>query len=63
MSSAATPSSTSLRVVSYNLLSSKLAQPSHYTHAEPEHLEPEYRLPMILSKLDDEMKRGFGPPK
>ena len=59
MSTAAT-TSTSLRVVSYNLLSSKLAQPSHYTHAEPEHLEPEYRLPLILSKLDDEMKRGFG---
>ena len=60
MSTAATPSSTSLRVVSYNILSSKLAQPSHYTHAEPKYLEPEYRLPIILSKLDDEMKRGFG---
>ena len=48
------------RVVSYNLLSSKLARPSHFTHSEPEHLEFEYRLPRILSKLDDAMKCQFG---
>jgi len=48
------------RVVSYNLLSSKLARPSHFTHSEPENLEFEYRLPRILSKLDDAMKCQFG---
>ena len=48
------------RVVSYNLLSSKLARPSHFTLSEPEHLEFEYRLPRILSKLDDAMNCQFG---
>ncbi len=52
-----------VRVVSYNLLSSKLARPSHFTHAEPEHLEFDYRLGIILAKLDEEMNRGFGENK
>jgi len=50
---------TNVRVVSYNLLSSKLARPSHFTHADPDHLEPEYRLPRILTKLDEAMNRDF----
>ena len=49
-----------VRVVSYNLLSSKLARPSHFTRANPDHLEEEYRLPLILAKLDEAMNRGFG---
>jgi len=48
-----------VRVVSYNLLSSKLARPSHFTRANPDHLEEEYRLPLILAKLDEAMNRGF----
>lgn len=48
-----------VRIVSYNLLSSKLARSSHFTHSQPEHLAFEYRLPLILEKLDDAMKRDF----
>lgn len=54
------PIKNGVRIVSYNLLSSKLARPSHFTHAEPEHLEFDYRLRVILAKLDEEMNRGFG---
>ncbi|KAL7530532.1 hypothetical protein ACHAXR_004330, partial [Thalassiosira sp. AJA248-18] len=49
-----------VRIVSYNLLSSKLARPSHFTHANPDHLEYENRLPVILTKLDEAMNSGFG---
>lgn len=54
------PIKNGVRIISYNLLSSKLARPSHFTHAEPEHLEFDYRLSIILAKLDEEMNRGFG---
>jgi len=68
MSTTAPPSSTNansnptsnIRVVSYNVLSSKLSRSDHFTHADPEHLDFEYRLPLILKKLEDEMERGFG---
>lgn len=60
MSTTASPSPNNVRVVSYNLLSSKLARPSHFTHADPAHLELEYRLPRVLEKLDREIGRGFG---
>ena len=56
--STSTPSK--LRVVSYNVLSSKLARPSHFTKTNPDHLEATYRLPLILSKLEHEMGRAFG---
>ena len=52
-------SSLRVRIVSYNLLSSKLASPSHFTHTHPDHLQAENRLPLILSKLEKEMTRGF----
>ncbi|KAL9181227.1 hypothetical protein ACHAXT_010032 [Thalassiosira profunda] len=52
-------SASRVRVVSYNLLSSKLARPSHFTRADPAHLEPEHRLPLILAKLEKAMDRGF----
>ena len=54
-----TSASVRVRVVSYNLLSSKLARPSHFTRADPAHLEPEHRLPLILAKLEKAMDRGF----
>ena len=57
---AASPKTHHVRIVSYNLLSSKLASPSHFTHTDPERLRPEYRLPLILSKLEQEMTRSFG---
>ena len=57
--STSSAAATHVRVVSYNLLSSKLARPSHFTHTNPEHLEFEYRLPLILDKLDEAMKRDF----
>lgn len=59
-STSSPPIKNGVRVVSYNLLSSKLARPSHFTHAEPDHLEFDYRLRIILDKLDAEMNRGFG---
>ena len=59
MSTSSAAAKTHIRVVSYNLLSSKLARPSHFTHTNPEHLEFEYRLPLILDKLDEAMKRDF----
>ena len=46
-----------VRIVSYNVLSSKLSRPSHFTHTNPEYLTIEYRLPLILSKLQTEMNR------
>lgn len=57
-----TPSTTTnntnkVRIVSYNVLSSKLSRPSHFTHTNPEYLSIEYRLPLILSKLQTEMNR------
>ncbi len=58
-SSSSSSSSLRVRIVSYNLLSSKLASPSHFTHTHPDHLQAEYRLPLILSKLENEMTRGF----
>ncbi|KAL7526466.1 hypothetical protein ACHAWF_001780 [Thalassiosira exigua] len=62
MSTSASPptAGSRVRVVSYNVLSSKLARPSHFTKADPEHLEFERRLPLVLAKLDEAMGRGFG---
>ena len=57
--SSSSSSSTRVRIVSYNLLSSKLASPSHFTHTHPDHLQADYRLQLILSKLEKEMTRGF----
>lgn len=45
-----------LRVVSYNVLSSHLASPSHFSTLNPEYLDAAYRLPNVLSKLENQMK-------
>lgn len=45
----------SIRVVSYNVLSSHLASPTHFTTLLPEHLEARNRLPVVLNKLQDEL--------
>jgi len=44
-----------VRVVSYNVLSSHLARPSHFSSLPPEHLEASNRLPVILQKLQAEI--------
>lgn len=44
-----------VRVVSYNVLSSHLASPSHFTTLDPTHLEASNRLPLVLKKLDEEI--------
>eukprot|EP00577_Skeletonema_sp_RCC1716_P014535 CAMPEP_0113390872 /NCGR_PEP_ID=MMETSP0013_2-20120614/10404_1 /TAXON_ID=2843 ORGANISM="Skeletonema costatum, Strain 1716" /NCGR_SAMPLE_ID=MMETSP0013_2 /ASSEMBLY_ACC=CAM_ASM_000158 /LENGTH=473 /DNA_ID=CAMNT_0000274069 /DNA_START=299 /DNA_END=1720 /DNA_ORIENTATION=- /assembly_acc=CAM_ASM_000158 len=56
-SSTARSSVNNVRIVSYNVLSSKLSRPSHFTHSNPEHLTMKYRLPLILQKLQEEMDR------
>jgi mRNA deadenylase 3'-5' endonuclease subunit Ccr4 len=47
------PSTFAVRVVSYNVLSSHLASPTHFTTLDPLHLEASTRLPIIFKKLDD----------
>ena len=49
-SSASSPAS--VRVVSYNVLSSKLARTSHFTKSDPEHLCFENRKAKVLEKLE-----------
>lgn len=43
------------RVVSYNILSSHLASPTHHTKCDPEQLQSSTRLPKILNKLQEEL--------
>lgn len=45
----------SVRVVSYNVLSSHLAQPTHFHKCHPDHLDADYRLKKIFSKLQEEI--------
>jgi 2',5'-phosphodiesterase len=40
------------RVVSYNVLSSHLASPSHFTHCLAQHLDSNYRYAKLCEKLD-----------
>jgi 2',5'-phosphodiesterase len=44
-----------IRVVSYNVLSSHLASPSHFSTLDPSHLEASNRLPLVFKKLEEEM--------
>lgn len=52
------PTAFAVRVVSYNVLSSHLASPSHFSTLDPAHLDASYRLPLVLKKLDDEIKES-----
>lgn len=45
-----------VRVASYNVLSSHLADPSHFSTLNPDHLLAANRLPVVLQKLDEEIK-------
>ena len=46
---------TKVRIVSYNLLSSHLANPQSYPTYPPQHLDPNIRLQLILQKLQQEI--------
>ncbi len=50
-----------LHVVSYNLLSSHLADPSHHTKSHPQHLQATGRFPKILAKLQAEIDKKHEP--
>jgi mRNA deadenylase 3'-5' endonuclease subunit Ccr4 len=49
---------TKVHIVSYNVLSSHLSSPSHFTTYPIEHLAPEKRLPCVLEKLEEELGAG-----
>jgi hypothetical protein len=42
---------TSVRIASYNVLSSSLSEPDYYTSTDPEHLDPSNRLAKVISQL------------
>jgi len=54
--------SQSVRVVSYNVLSSHLGSPSYFTACQPCHLEASNRLPKIFSKLEKELASSSKTP-
>mmetsp|Transcript_21305 Transcript_21305/g.37290 ORF Transcript_21305/g.37290 Transcript_21305/m.37290 type:complete len:427 (-) Transcript_21305:287-1567(-) len=45
------------RVVTYNVLSSRLAGEDHFTHCKPEDLDARNRLPRIIEKLEKEVRQ------
>ena len=51
------PSMTTIRVVTYNLLSPNLATTASYPTLNPDHLDPAKRLGVILDKLDQELSQ------
>jgi len=61
MSTLAPKSTPVVRVVSYNVLSSHLASPTHFTSCDPIHLNAKNRLGKILSKLEKEMMDNPAP--
>ena len=44
-----------VRVVTYNVLSSRLAHPQQFPSLNPEHLDAANRLPVVLEKLEEEI--------
>jgi len=51
-------SSHDARVVTYNVLSSSLCEPTYFTHCAPEDLDPDNRYPRMLKKLEAEISAG-----
>jgi len=47
-----------IRIASYNVLSSHLAEPSHFSTLNPDHLLAANRLPVVLEKLDEEIQQN-----
>eukprot|EP00557_Chaetoceros_sp_GSL56_P013526 CAMPEP_0176483412 /NCGR_PEP_ID=MMETSP0200_2-20121128/3903_1 /TAXON_ID=947934 /ORGANISM="Chaetoceros sp., Strain GSL56" /LENGTH=390 /DNA_ID=CAMNT_0017879809 /DNA_START=282 /DNA_END=1454 /DNA_ORIENTATION=- len=50
----------SVRIVSYNILSSELADPEYFTKCDPHNLEASKRLNKILEKLQNEIDASRG---
>lgn len=48
----------SVRIVSYNVLSSQLASPTHFSKSSPSHLDASNRLPKVFAKIEEECKIG-----
>jgi hypothetical protein len=48
----------SVRVASYNVLSSHLADPQHFSTLNPDHLYAKNRLPAVLQKIDEEIHQN-----
>jgi mRNA deadenylase 3'-5' endonuclease subunit Ccr4 len=48
---------TTVRVVTYNVLSSHLSEPDHFTHCHPSHLEPASRFRHLQHKLEVELRQ------
>jgi 2',5'-phosphodiesterase len=57
MSSYTSNNKQSVRVVSYNLLSSHLAEPTFHTKCDPDNLAAENRMPKIIAKLQSEIDK------
>jgi len=48
----------SVRIVSYNVLSSNLARPDHFSKTSPSNLSASKRLPKVFDKIDEERTIG-----
>lgn len=46
-----------IRITSYNILSSNLASPSHFSYCKPEVLDSNYRFKLLCQKLDIEIEK------
>lgn len=58
LSSSSSSTGSSVRICSYNVLSSHLSEPTYYTYCRPEWLSPEHRLSVLKTKLDGEVAQG-----
>ena len=47
-----------VRVATYNVLSSALSDPAHFTHCKEANLQPDVRFDRVVSKLQTETQRG-----
>ena len=47
-----------VRIATYNILSSHLAEPDYFTNCDPDVLEADYRLEKIISKLESEIAQN-----
>lgn len=52
-----------VRVVSYNVLSSHLARPDHFTRSNVADLDFETRVPRVLDKIDSEINAAASSPE
>lgn len=49
---------TTVRVTTYNVLSSKLCSPTYYCYNDPEHLDPDHRFQKLIRFLQSEVEKG-----